>query len=261
MTFVERFGPWALIAGASVGLGEAFARQLAARGLNLFLLARTKDSLEKLAAELRSAHGIEAQTLAGDLARPDLASAVTALTAGREVGLLIYNAAHSVTGPFVERPLEEQLRVVDVNCRGPLVLTHLLGGAMARRRRGGILLMTSISGSQGGPLLASYAASKAFNLVLAEGLWAELGRQGVDVLACRAGATRTPGYLSSKPREDAGPLMDPAAVVTAALAALGTGPSVVPGWLNKVAAFLFARLLPRRWTIWIMGRAAEKMYG
>jgi uncharacterized protein len=261
MTFAERYGPWAVVAGASVGLGEAFARQLAARGLNLFLLARTPETLEHLAAELRATHSVEVRVQAGDLARPDLAAAIGGLTAGAEVGLLVYNAAHSVQGPFIDRPIDEQLRVIDVNCRGPLVLSHVFGSAMARRGRGGIILMTSVSGSQGGPLLASYAASKAFNLVLAEGLWDELGRRGVDVLACRAGATRTPGYAASKPKTDAGPLMEPDAVARAALAALGRGPDVVPGWINKIAVFLFGRLLPRRWAVRIMGRAAERMYG
>jgi uncharacterized protein len=258
--FHDRYGPWALVAGASAGLGEAFARELAARGLRLLLLARRQDALDRLAADLRAAHGVEVRVAAADLARQDLAEVVAQLAAGAEVGLLVYNAAHSVIGPFVDRPLEEQLRVLDVNCRGPLVLAHHLGGEMARRGRGGMILMTSLAGSQGNPLLASYAASKAFNLVLAEGLWAELAGRGVDVLGCRAGATRTPGYAASLPKADL-PLMEPEAVVAQALAALGRGPTVVTGALNKVAAFAFARLLPRRASIRIMGRATRRLYG
>lgn len=257
--FSERYGPWALVAGASAGLGEAFARKLAARGLSLLLLARRREALERLAADLRAAHGVEVRPLAVDLSRPDLSPAVEEAAAGIEVGLLVYNAAHSVIGPFVERPLTEQLRVLDVNCRGPLVLAHVLGGAMARRGRGGIVLMTSISGSQGGPFLASYAASKAFNLVLAEGLWEELAGRGVDVVACRAGATRTPGYEASRPKRSV-PLMEADEVAERALSALGRGPSVVPGALNRFAAFLFGRLLPRRVSIRIMGRATRRLY-
>jgi len=257
--FSERYGPWALVAGASTGLGEAFARKLAARGLSLVLLARRREALDRLAADLRAAHGVEVRALAVDLSRSDLGRAVEEAAAGIDVGLLVYNAAHSVIGPFVERPLAEQLRVVDVNCRGPLVLSHLLGGSMARRGRGGIVLMTSISGSQGGPFLASYAASKAFNLVLAEGLWEELAARGVDVVACRAGATRTRGYEASNPKRSV-PLMEADDVAEQALAALGRGPSVVPGALNRVAAFLFGRLLPRRVSIRIMGRATRRLY-
>jgi short-subunit dehydrogenase len=257
--FNERYGPWALIAGASAGLGESFARLLAARGLNLMLLARRREALDRLAAELAASHGVEVRVSAGDLARPDLRESVETLTRDAEVGLLVYNAAHSVIGPFVDFPLDEQLRVVELNCRGPLLLSHLLGSAMARRGRGGIILMTSISGSQGGPLLASYAASKAFNLVLAEGLWDELAPRGVDVLACRAGATRTPGYAASKPKRSVS-LMEPDEVAAQALEALGRGPSLVPGAVNKVAAFLFERILPRRVSIRFMGRMTRRLY-
>ncbi|HEX9050399.1 MAG TPA: SDR family NAD(P)-dependent oxidoreductase [Anaeromyxobacter sp.] len=258
--FRERYGPWALVAGASAGLGEAFARRLAARGLNLVLVARRAAALEVLAADLRRAHGVEARPAPIDLADPGAGAAAIRAAAGLEVGLLVYNAAHSAIGPFLERPIEEHLRVVDVNCRGPLVLAHGLGGAMAARGRGGILLMTSLAASQGNPLLASYAASKAFDLVLAEGLWAELRGRGVDVLACRAGATRTPGYAASRPRRSV-PLMEADDVARGALAALGRRPSTVTGALNRVAAFAFARLLPRRTSIQIMGRATRRLYG
>jgi short-subunit dehydrogenase len=257
--FRERYGPWALVAGASAGLGESFARALAARGLNLLLVARRADALDGVAAALRAAHGVEVRTAAADLARPDLGEVVAALAEGAEVGLLVYNAAASAIGPFLERPLAEQLRVIDVNCRAPLVLAHRLGGAMAARGRGGLLLMASLAGGQGNPLLASYAASKAFDVVLAEGLWAELRGRGVDVLACRAGATDTPGYAASRPKASV-PLMDADEVARQALAALGAGPTVVAGALNKVAAFAFGRLLPRRAAIRIMERATRRLY-
>ena len=255
----ERYGPWALVAGGSAGLGEAVARRLAGEGISLLLLGRRPEALARLAEALRAAHGVEVRAVPADLADPDLSKLARAAVAGLEVGLLVYNAAHSVIGPFLERPLAEQLRVLAVNCRGPLVLSHLLGSEMARRGRGGIVLMTSVAGSQGNPWLASYAASKAFNLVLAEGLWDELQARGVDAVACRAGATRTPGFLASRPKRGT-PLMEPGPVVEAALSALGRRPSVVPGALNRVAAFAFARLLPRRTSIRVMGRATRRLY-
>jgi hypothetical protein len=175
--------------------------------------------------------------------------------------MVVYNAAYSTIGPFLDRPVEDHLRAIDVNCRGPLVLAHLFGRAMAERRRGGIVLMTSTAGSQGGPWLASYAASKAFNLILAESLWDELAASGVDVLACRAGATRTPGYEASKPRPSRVPLLEPSYVVERTLAALGHGPSIVPGAFYRFSAFVMGRLLPRRMAIQIMGRATRKLYG
>ena len=257
--FRDRYGPWALVAGASAGLGEAFARRLAARGLHLLLLARRAGPLEALAAELRARHGVEVRTAACDLARADLLEVVTPLCAGAEVGLLVYNAAASAIGPFLDQPLPAQLAVLDVNCRAPLLLAHALGGPMARRGRGGLLLMASVAGGQGNPWLASYAASKAFDIVLAEGLWGELRERGVDVLAARAGATRTPGFAASRPRGRV-PLMEAGEVADQALAALGRGPTVVTGALNKLAAFLFTRVLPRRAAIGVMGRATRRLY-
>jgi short-subunit dehydrogenase len=120
--------------------------------------------------------------------------------------------------------------------------------------------MASIAGSQGSPLVATYAATKAFDLVLAEGLWDELRDRGVDVLACRAGATRTPGYERSRPKTEAGPVMEPEAVVKEALAALGKVPSMVPGVLNGAMSFVMNKVLPRRAAVAIMGRASRKMY-
>ena len=258
--FRECYGPYALIAGASVGLGEAFARRLAERGLNLILLARRQDALEQLAADLRARHAVEVRVLAADLGQPDLREVIERAVHGLTVGLLVYNAAYSVIGPFVDHPLDQQLRVLDVNCRGPLLLSHLLGKAMAERGRGGIVLMTSMAASQGGPWLAAYAASKAFNLVLAEGLWDELHEQGGDVVACRAGATRTPGYQASRPRPSQVPLLEPDQVVRETLDALGSKPSVVPGVFYRFSAFVMNRLLPRQMAVRIMGRATRRLY-
>lgn len=255
------YGKWALVAGASVGLGEAFARALARRGMNLLLMARGRERLDALAGDLRARHGVEVRCLATDLGQPDLARVTGEFVAGLEVGLMVYNAAASAIGPFLDRPIEDHLKVVDVNCRGPVVLAHMLGAAMAKRGRGGIVLMTSTAGSQGGPWLASYAASKAFNLILAEGLWDELRQHGVDVIACRAGATATPGYAASNPRPSKVPLLNPDVVAERTLRALGRGPSVVPGLFYRWSAFVMDRLMPRRLAIRIMGQATRKLYG
>ena len=214
---------------------------------------------EALAEELRRG-GVRVRTAAVDLGDPGVVPAVKRLVGEDEVGLLVYNAAASAIGPFLEVPAEAHLRVLEVNCRGPLLLAHLLGRPMARRGRGGILLMASLAGSQGSPLVASYAASKAFAIVLAEGLWAELREKGVDVVACRAGATRTPAYLATRPRREV-PLLQPDDVAAEALAALGRGPTVVPGALNKAVAFALSRLLPRRAAIAVMGRGTRRLYG
>jgi short-subunit dehydrogenase len=257
--FQQKYGPWALVAGASAGLGAEFARQLAERGLHLVLLARRGDALKTLGDSLTQEFGVKVRSLAVDLGDPALWEKSEPLIADIDVGLLVYNAAYSTIGAFLEQPIDDQLRILDVNCRGPLVLSHALGGKMAARGRGGIVLMTSMAASQGGPFISAYSASKAFNLVFAEGLWAELGGHGVDVVACRAGATRTPGYDAAKPVGKV-PLMDPPPVVRAALAQLGRGPSVVPGLLNRFASLVLGRLTPCRAAIRIMGDATRRIY-
>ena len=254
--FREHYGPWAVVAGASEGLGAAFAGALARRGLKLLLLARRADALAEVAAPLRQHTEVRTATL--DLADPELATRLAELTADLEVGLCIYNAAYAPLGPFLEQSFADHQRILDVNCRGPMVAARLLGAGMAARRRGGILLMSSLTALCGSPYLAGYGASKAFNLSLGEALWYELGPQGVDVLVCCAGATSTPGFLRSSGAD--GPrAMTPEAVVDEALAALGRTPSMVPGLFNRVAAGLLARLLPRRSAVRIMGAQAAKL--
>jgi len=257
--FRARYGPWALVAGASEGIGAAFARELAGRKLDLLLVARREAPLSDLAASLREEASVEVVCVPFDLAVLD-AEALRDLVGEREVGLVVYNAAHSLVGRFLGQPLSDKLRTIDVNCRGPLVMAHELGGAMARRGRGGIILMSSMSGMQGSPIVASYAATKAYNLVLAEGLWDELCSSGVDVLACCAGPTRTPGWDRSQPQRKMR-AMEPRVVVEEALAALGRRPSMIPGRLNRIVTFVLHRLLPRRTAIRIMGDATRRLYG
>ena len=260
--FSSRYGPFAVVAGASEGIGEQFARQIAARGVNLVLVARRAEVLGALAAELEAAHGVEARTLALDLADPGAGAELQRTTQALEVGLLVYNAAVSVAGSFLEQPLSAYQRELAVNCSRPLELCHHFARGMAARRRGGIVLMSSLAGTQGAPFIAHYGATKAWNTVLAEGLWGELREHGIDVLGCRAGATRTPKYLRESgggSRSSMVPEMDPADVVREALAALGRAPSVVTGRANRLAAAFMQRLLPRQTAVELMGRASRSV--
>lgn len=261
--FLAKYGPWALVAGASEGLGAAFATELAARGVSLVLVARRAQALDDLAATLRTAHGVQVRTVAVDLARADLMEPIREVTEGLEVGLLVYNAAYSEISEFFAQTIEAKLKMLDVNCRAPLILADELGRAMLARRRGGIILMSSLAGFQGSALVSVYAATKAFNTVLGEGLWDELRRQGVDVVPFVAGATTTPNFLKTEPKASgafAPPLMTPASVAIEALDALGGGPRAVAGRANRLALFVMERLLARRKRVEIMGRATRKMY-
>ena len=189
--FLKRYGPWALVAGASEGIGEAFARELARRGLNLVLVARRSEPLEAAAREIAGAAKVEVRCLPLDLAREDAAAVLEKELADLDVGLVVYNAALAPAGTFLEIPLEEQLASIDVNVRGPLGMAHRFGQRMAARGSGGIVLLSSLTAFQGSPYVATYGATKSFLLTLAEGIWFELAPRGVDVLAVCAGATRT----------------------------------------------------------------------
>jgi short-subunit dehydrogenase len=251
--FPARYGPWALVAGAAVGLGAEYARQLAARGLRLLLVDRDAAALQATAAALA---GADAEVLAvvADLARADVGETLARAAAGHDVGLLVYNAAIGSVGRFLDMTPAQSLAMVDVNCRGPLVLVHAFAPAMVARGRGGIVLMSSMSGNFGSEHLAVYAATKAFDLVLGDALWAELRHHGVDVLAVQPGSTRTPGWQSSQPPELQGPgphVMEPADVVAEALAALGDGPNLVCGETNRQGAAMLATM-PRRQAVDVM---------
>jgi short-subunit dehydrogenase len=257
--FRARYGPWAVVAGASSGLGEAYARALAARGINVALIARRRSLAEALAAKLAGRHGIQTRVIELNLARADAGEIVAAATADLDVGLLVYNAAFSAIGPFFERPVNDHLRELETNCRAPLLLAYALGQRLLARGRGGIVVMSSLSATMGSALIANYAATKAYNQVLAEGLWEELRGRGVDVMACCAGATSTPNYAASAPKGARGTLT-PAAVAEQTLAALGTTPSFIPGRGNRLSAFALRRLMPRKATIKLMGGVMRRMY-
>ena len=262
-SFRRRYGPWAVVAGGSMGMGAEYSRQLAQKGLNVVLVAEAREPLESLAAELARAHAVETRAALVDLAAADALAQVEAATRDLEVGLLVYNAAHSVVGRFLDVPLAEKVRMLDVNCRGPLLLSHHFGGLMAARRRGGIIVVSSMSGFQGHAMVGTYSATKAFDLALGEALWSELGESGVDVLAFCPGATTTPAYLATQPKPSgvlSAPLMEPAAVVAEALAALGHGPTRIAGATNRLAAFFLHRLLPRRRLVELMSRTTKAMY-
>ncbi len=258
MDFRTKYGPWALVAGASEGLGAAWAQALARRGLNLVLLARREAALAQTAAAVRERHLVEVVTVAVDLASPGLGEALAPALQGREVGLYVHNAAFAPHGEFLGRPLAEHLQSLEVNCRALLLLGHWLGSGMAARGRGGIVLMSSLTAFQGTPLLSTYGATKAFALVLAEGLHGELSPRGVEVLACCAGATRTPGFLRSAPEGAPGQL-EPDQVVEEALGQLGRRAFTIPGIFNRFVSFVMRRLLPRATTVNLLARQARRL--
>ncbi|MGA2481072.1 MAG: SDR family NAD(P)-dependent oxidoreductase [Spirochaetia bacterium] len=260
---MDKYGPWALIAGGSEGLGAAFAEECAARGLNLLLVARRPQPLTETAARLRAAHGVQVRTLAADLAEASTLALVEKECAGIEIGLLIYNAAVAGTGWFLRTPVSEYYRMLDVNCRAAVGLMHSFGGKMAERGRGGIIVMSSLAAFQGSPLVSVYGATKSFLVSIAEAVGDELKEKGVDVTVCCPAVVTTPQFLADG-HNPTGPQplsMEPAAVARAAFAGLGRKRIVVPGGMSRLVYFLTTRIMPRAGAVRTIGRNTRAMYG
>lgn len=224
--FSEQYGPWALVAGASEGLGAAFAEGCASRGCNVVLIARRAELLEETAAGLRERHDVDTRVLAADLGRADIGELVATVTDDIEVGLFIYNAAFAPQGLFVNVPLDDLVTNIAVNVTTPTILSHMLGKKMVERGRGGVVLVSSGAAHGGMKIFTTYAAAKAYELILGEGLWDEFRDHGVDALGYVVGATATPTFVASS-EEDAVKATNartPEQVAAQLFEVLGTGP-------------------------------------
>lgn len=264
MTIKQKYGTTALVAGASEGLGAAYANALASSGCDLVLIARRKEALENTASLLREKFNVRVGTLSVDLSQTSAAEQVIQLTREQEVNFFVYNAALSHIGPFLTHPSAEHEKITTANMVTPMKLVHHFGNLMMKKGKGGIVLMTSMAALQGGGFIATYSATKAFNLILAESLWYEWRNKGVDIIACCAGATMTPNFLNTKPGNTGlvkPPLQAPEDVVNECLRKIGTTPSFVTGSTNKLASFFMHKILPRKLATIILGSTTKKMYG
>ena len=251
--FREKYGQYALVAGGSIGLGSAFAEAIARRGLNLVLIARQEKRLKAVAARLKKIYQIDVIHIAADLADyENVKKSISTLKVS--IGLLVYNAAFAPISLFEATGEDDLALCTAVNVKAPLLITKLLSESMIKQKRGGIVLMSSIAGAQGSPNLAAYAATKSFNAILAEGLWKELKPHGIDVLACCAGAILTPGYQQAEKTKPAPGTLEASVVAEQTLNALGKGPIIIPGVINKIGRFILTRLLPRKAAIYIMSK-------
>jgi uncharacterized protein len=225
MDFAERYGPWAVIAGASEGIGASLARILGVRGLKVVLVARREAALAETAASVET----ETRTLVLDLSEPRAASRLADATSDLDVGLLVYNAGGDPNAStFVDKPEHVWRSLVVRNCITVVGSAHHFGSVMAERGRGGIIIVTSGAGWAGGSHLAVYGASKAFDLILGESLWAELGPLGVDVLAMVVPPTDTPSFRRVLRGRDVEGLAEPDDVARQMLDHLSDGPTFPP---------------------------------
>lgn len=250
---LQRYGPWAVVTGASDGIGREFARALAKDGFGLVLVARRAAELDRLARELAPA---QVRVLVADLATEGGIAEVEAQTADLDVGLLVAAAGYGSSGEFLDRPIEGELAMIDLNCRSVAALSHRFGHRLRRRGRGGLVLFSSLVAFQGVARSATYAATKAWVQSFAEGLAVELRPQGIEVLsvapgpvasgfAARAAMTMT---MTDRPED----------VARGALRALRRGGTVRPGRVSKLLGWSLA-MLPRWARVLLMARIMADM--
>jgi len=257
----SKYGPWALITGASSGIGEEFANRLAASGLNLVLVARNIGRLETVSTRLIQQHGIQTLVISLDLSSPDFINILLEKTALLEIGLLVSNAGGYRYGSFHKRNVEELTAFLRLNTSTHLQLVHSYGNKMKSRRRGGLVLVGSAGGFSSIPYMASYAASKAYVLSLGEALHVELKEHGVEVMVLAPGATETPGTLHDEGIDNSKlgvTFMKVGDVVEEALKNFGKKVVVVPGGLNKFSYFLSKHILSRVTMTKLLGKVMRK---
>lgn len=254
--FLQRYGPAALVTGASSGIGEAFAVLLARGGFDLVVNGRRKDRLEKLAARLRDHEGVEVKICTEDLGTTEGPRNLAATCKDMDIGLLVSNAGFGLKGAHQDNHPQQLQDMLLLNCHAPMQLSRLFIPGLLERGRGGIIITSSVEGLMGFPYSSPYAASKAFCNSLAEGLWGELSERGIDVLALCPGSTRTEALaLQGFDADQMENLMLPEDVAAEALANIDKGPIHIAGEVNR-EIFTAMTAMPRREAL---NMAAENM--
>ena len=261
--FKNKYGPWALVAGAAEGLGESFAVTLAARGLNVVMIDRNDECMRNVAERIRREFPVNVICLNLDLAIGNAEEMIMDTIETIDCRLLVYNAAYSRVAPFLFQSLESIDQYIRVNCRTMIRLVHRFSGHLAGMGKGGgILIMSSLAGLIGSQLLAPYAATKAFGALLAESLSYELNPYHIDVLACLAGPTDTPGFRASAPRISGfiPRIHHPDFVAQRALDQLGKRILFIPGIYNRLGYAFLLRTMPRKLASKIVNGTIMKIY-
>lgn len=244
----DRFGPWAVVTGASSGIGREFAHQIADSGINVVLVARRLAALQDLGAVLSRAYGVDSRAVGVDLSDPGSLTPIAEATDDIDVGLLISNAGTALPGALVGSDLQAQRAILRLNTAAHLGLTHHFGARLARRGRGGIVLVSALGAVHGVPYMAHTAATKAYITSLGAGLHGELAKQGVHVTVLHPGPTRTPalGDLGLDPDKMPISPMAPDVCAREALRALERNrANCIPGRINRMTAALVPAAITR----------------
>ncbi|QDU08712.1 SDR family NAD(P)-dependent oxidoreductase [Gimesia aquarii] len=250
------YGPWAVITGASSGIGRAMAVCLAEAGLNLVLVARQESILSKMCRDLENEFKIEVRFIATDLSDPESFQRLIAQTQDLEVGLFVAAAGFGTSGKFIESHLDEELNMADVNCLAVLKQVHHFAIRFQERTKSGIILFSSIVGFQGTPNAAHYSATKAYIQNLGEALSVELSPHGIDVLTTAPGPTSS-GF-ADRAKMKMGMAMTAESVAINTLRKLGRRHTVLPGFLSKLLVYIMTGL-PRWAKVKIMGHVMHGM--
>jgi uncharacterized protein len=249
-----RYGEWAIITGASSGIGRELAMQLASAGFNLLIHSRQSEKLQELENQLKEIYGIRVRMVASDVSEKEGVDRIIQAAQGLNTGLLIVSAGFGTSGDFVDSSLHTEINMLRVNCEALLLLTHYFSQQFAVQKRGGIILMSSMVAFQGTPYSANYAATKAYVQSLAEGLAVELKPKGVDILAAAPGPVMS-GF-SKRANMKMSMFLTPEQVGVPILQALGRKTTVLPGLLTKLLVYGL-RTVPRSVKVKIM----EKVMG
>lgn len=256
--FLEKYGPWALVTGASSGIGEQFARLLARQGFNLLLVARRTDRLLALQAELLQQHGAKSEIVAEDLSDPAAVDRIATAIGDRDLGLLVSNAGFGLKGGFNQHDRAMLDAMLNVNVRTPLLLIHTLLPKLRTRKHAGILLVGSQEGEAAFPWSSAYAGTKNFVHAFGLSLYGELQGTGVDVLVLAPGSTESEAAaLQGISRDALFGVMPAQEVARQGLEQIGRRPLHIPAWYNRMLVHLL-RALPRRWAIAMAGNAMEQ---
>jgi uncharacterized protein len=249
-----KYGEWAVVTGASSGIGLELATQLASAGFNLVLIARHLEKLQEVENRLKANTTIEIKIVNVDVSETEGIDQIIEATKGLKVGLLIASAGYGTSGNFIDSSLHSEINMLRVNCEALLSLTHYFGQQFAILNRGGIILMSSMVAFQGTPYSANYAATKAYVQTLAEGIAVELKSKGIDILAAAPGPVES-GF-SKRANMKMSMSLKPSQVGVPILKALGRKTTVLPGFLTKLLVYSL-RTVPR----WGKVKIMEKVMG
>lgn len=262
-TLRNRYGNWALVAGAAEGIGEAYTMTLAMNGFNIILVDNKGPAMESLANKVKEKYQVTTRQLLLDLSYPDAADRCIAEAEATGCRLIVSVAAYSHVARFTSLSRKELDLFIDVNTRSLLHLVHGFSNSLiSRNETGGILLVSSLAGLIGPQFVATYAATKAFSIRLAEALSSELKSSGIDITVCMSGMAATPTFLASNPSfEKMKPgMLPPMEIAAYSLSKLGKRSRCIPGWKNRMQYFILQQIFPRKLSTWFVNNAMKKMY-